>query len=537
MSAAVRTEKKPGLAQDQSGAIMVIGIFMACAMIGLMWEFIGLGDAMIWRDRSQEAADAVAFSSAAVQARAMNFIALLNMIMLLMTILYMAAAFVYNIMDFLLVITGRADTGAWVDWNPISQCEEHTGEAEAIAALADIVGIPAEPINAIAANFCDIGGAIEKPHDGLQKFLKGYQKVMVNTMPYMADAQTIIATAAPFAGAVTGSVIGHSYEDYGKARLGTALSGTMIPASVVPNKNKWTHDGKEYNTKDGRIFLPVEEKPMNDLCTKGGDEIRKFVDGKLGFVGGIVDFLVGLVVDKLKDGYCKEGATGVFPSLMEKGVYWAFLVSGPEADHSPYDFPNSSKGEFWEKSGGPKHVVPYAENGNDWMQVYGLVLGTNAPENAQKKVATNGFNWATAAIPQAGFAVYVAQAEFYFDCDKKWDDFGCNKKDLAMYELSWRARMRRVHALNWATDLFGYYSGTAFGDNFGKMIQNVVKDSTIFTDVVGAIKPMFGNMGEKYGDLAVDKGVEKVWKTLKGKGDGAAKGMLNIDTLMPEVIH
>ena len=525
------------LAGDNQGAIMVIGIFMACAMIGLMWEFIGLGDAMIWRDRSQEASDAVAFSSAAVQARAMNFIAFLNMIMLLMTVLYLASAFLYNLLDVVLVLTGRSDKDAYDLWFMPSQCDFHMGETEVLATVADIFGIPAEPLNEIAAYFCDIAEGVQPVHDGLKTFIDKYKKVMVKTMPAMADAQTLIATAAPFAGALTGSVIGYSYQDYGKNRLGTALSGTMIPASIIPNKNKWTHDGKEFDTKDARIFLPVEEKPMNELCTKAGDEIMSFVKTKVpAIVATVLNAILGGLSGAMKNAYCKEGNKGLFPGI-EDGIEIAFLWSGPGKDIEPYQFPNSSKGEFWEKSGGPKQVVAYAENGNDWMQVYGLVLGTNAPENSQKKVATNGFNWSTAAVPQAGFAVYMSQAEFYFDCNKKWDEPTCNYKDLSMYELSWRARMRRVHALNWATDLFGYYSGTAFGEGFGSMVSGAISESAAFKSVVNVIKPMFGSMGEKYGTTLADKGVEAGWKKLKELGDGKVKGILSMDTLMPEIIH
>ena len=537
MTAQARRQS-PGLAADNQGAIMVIGIFMACAMIGLMWEFIGLGDAMIWRDRSQEASDAVAFSSAAVQGRAMNFIAFLNIIMLLMTVLYVAAAFIYNILDVVLVLVGRDDDRAYgLPWPSPHQCTGHMLETEVLATVADLFGIPAEPLNDIAAYFCDIADFVRPAHDGLKSLIDGYKKVMVNTMPYMADAQTLIATAAPFAGALTGSVIGNSYQDYGKNRLGTALSGTMIPASIIPNKNKWTHDGKEYDVKDGRIFLPVEEKPMNELCVKAGDMVQEFVKSKIpAIVATVINAIIGGISNKMKESYCKSGNEGLFPTL-ENGIELAFLKMGPGKDTEPYQFPNSSKGEFWEKSGGPKHVVPYAENGNDWMQVYGLVLGTNAPENSQKKVATNGFNWATSAIPQAGFAVYMSQAEFYFDCKKKWDEDSCNFKDLSMYAMNWRARMRRVHALNWATDLFGYYSGTAFGENFGGMVSGAISESAAFKSVVNTIKPMFGSMGEKYGTTLADKGVEAGWKKLKELGDGKVKGMLSMDTLMPEIIH
>ena len=77
------------LQKNNRGAIMVLGIFFACMMIGWMWMLIGLGDAFIWRDRSQEAADAMSYSSAAIQAQGMNLISFVNVLMLIMTAVYM----------------------------------------------------------------------------------------------------------------------------------------------------------------------------------------------------------------------------------------------------------------------------------------------------------------------------------------------------------------------------------------------------------------------------------------------------------------
>jgi len=57
---------------------MVMGVFLACSMIAAMWYMMGIGDAILWRDRQQEAADSIAFTSAAVHARGMNFIAMLT---------------------------------------------------------------------------------------------------------------------------------------------------------------------------------------------------------------------------------------------------------------------------------------------------------------------------------------------------------------------------------------------------------------------------------------------------------------------------
>src|SRR5581483_9808467 len=99
------------IGKDNRGAIMVVGIFLACVMIGWMWMLIGLGDAIIWRDRSQEAADDVSYSSAAIQAKGMNLISFLNAVMLVITFLYLIMAVIYNLLDWAHVFLGSTDDG------------------------------------------------------------------------------------------------------------------------------------------------------------------------------------------------------------------------------------------------------------------------------------------------------------------------------------------------------------------------------------------------------------------------------------------
>jgi hypothetical protein len=74
-------ERTAGVASDERGAIMVLGIFMCSCIVGLLWYLAGIGDAIVYRERMQEAADAVAFSGATLHARGMNLIVLLNLVM------------------------------------------------------------------------------------------------------------------------------------------------------------------------------------------------------------------------------------------------------------------------------------------------------------------------------------------------------------------------------------------------------------------------------------------------------------------------
>src|SRR5579859_4345256 len=67
--------------QDEDGAIMVIGLFFGMLLVGMLWFLFGLAESVTYRMHCQEAADAIALSSAIVHARGMNFIAACNLMM------------------------------------------------------------------------------------------------------------------------------------------------------------------------------------------------------------------------------------------------------------------------------------------------------------------------------------------------------------------------------------------------------------------------------------------------------------------------
>src|SRR3954469_9574618 len=86
---------------------MVMGLFLALAVLVGLGCVIGIGDAVIARDRSQEAADSTAFAGAVMHARGMNFISLINLMLLAWTLLYVFLCWVDLLLSFLLVfVTG-----------------------------------------------------------------------------------------------------------------------------------------------------------------------------------------------------------------------------------------------------------------------------------------------------------------------------------------------------------------------------------------------------------------------------------------------
>jgi len=60
---------------------MVMGIFIAMMLCGLIWYVWGIGGAILYRERMQDCTDTAVFSAAVVHARGMNILVLLNLIM------------------------------------------------------------------------------------------------------------------------------------------------------------------------------------------------------------------------------------------------------------------------------------------------------------------------------------------------------------------------------------------------------------------------------------------------------------------------
>src|SRR5262245_2827396 len=95
-----RGRDRGNLFGDKSGAIMVAGVFMAPLLAAGVFYIIGTGDAIIYRGRLQDSADASAYTSAGVHVRGMNLIVLINLVMaalLAVLILFRVVAMILGI--------------------------------------------------------------------------------------------------------------------------------------------------------------------------------------------------------------------------------------------------------------------------------------------------------------------------------------------------------------------------------------------------------------------------------------------------------
>ena len=184
----------------------------------------------------------------------------------------------------------------------------------------------------------------------------------------------------------------------------------------------------------GRIGLPVKQEEPGFLCDK---LIREFRIPSLGAASSVLG-IAGAVIRSL---FC----SGTFDKVPHWDTCYIPII-GPGL---------ATNGSWWtEKNKGPKKMWEYAGNplgnGSDWNSVYGTSI-PNYAEEAQRSVSVGGLlgpSGVATGTNDTTRKVYIAEAEFYYDCTKTWTDPKCEDtpdEDNAMYTLGWRARLVRFH--------------------------------------------------------------------------------------------
>jgi len=108
MTTASKGRNSKSLLADDSGATMVMGVFMAMMVVGMIYYVWGLGGTIISRERLQDGADAAAFGASVFQARGMNLMAMLNVLMSVFAIIGTAC----RLLDDFMFATMIADDAA-----------------------------------------------------------------------------------------------------------------------------------------------------------------------------------------------------------------------------------------------------------------------------------------------------------------------------------------------------------------------------------------------------------------------------------------
>lgn len=490
------------LHEDDRGAVMMTGLCMALFLIGGLWFLIGIGDTILFRDRMQEATDHAVFSSAALHAKGMNFISLMNMLLLALFTVHLIFGVVHDIALAVCIASLGAGCGAWA------------GARQAWISY----------------------------HNAMKPIAVG-----IHWVGYAA------ANGYPLLGTAKGYMVGRDYGDYGPKKrkvnilpLGTTLVPGGAVAAAVGSVFKGSGGSGGGNNGD-KMLLPVMNRSNKSVCRKiassGVASLVKLAgQSPDGDTSKVFRRILGAGVEAR---YCNSAGTGAgqLGGIMEEGnqavraenlrrifkgmpplqgvqapVMGGFAGGGQQGKGDTgtmYIDPGFDT--FWGFDG---PIVPWygTANGGPFQQVWALNVRPEVDDEHARRVGFAQRKFDLGTQPQA--PVYVSQAEFYFDCANAWDTEECNYDDNAGYAFKWRARLRRValpeissllggfglqmlNSLGGLQDfrrLLGDKAGDLFGNNqFGKALTNGILEDF-------ASSALKNNVGKQLGE--VDKSVQ-----------------------------
>lgn len=449
------------LAEDQRGAVMLTGLFMGCFLIGALWFIVGMGDAIVFRDKMQEAADVGAFSSAALHAKGMNFISLCNLVMLVGTVVHLVLGIISDVKFALMV-----------------------------ACLMKSV-CPTLP--AKIASF-------EKAYLRWDK----YFSTMSRAFRAIHNAQQVASYAYPAMGVAAAHQNGAKYG--GDTRTGPvevlAVSSSLLPGGALRGFGEALGGkGSAPVKKEG---LPVEAKPFRDLCKKVITTNTKLLDFGKSMAGGALGgralkIFKKLVGNDLEGRYCNKKDQHTQPF-------------GPGFDG------------FWGEDG-PYVVHESAANGNQWMQSWAINVSPKLNDTSESRVGfaskrfskytkqetTSGYfaqaefyfdcdsTWSSASCNHASNATYAI----------KWR---ARLRRLELPAITSGAVGAGVDAL------FDLQGVKAFKDALPGKAENILGSTGLKqSELKGIVKGAVGKM-EGYIKGELEKASEDVDPTLQGMG-------------------
>lgn len=452
---------------DERGAVLVMGVFMAACVAGMLWYLAGIGDAIIYRQRLQEASDAAAFSAAVLHARGMNLIVLLNLIMacvlgVRVTLRAIQAGLVVagTIVAFIPPIAGAApalfngaramESAVRAVRNPINDTLEALAKAQdgvrlvaPGAALAGSyqVGLRYGPIvsHSAAGNpFTRYGLPIEKgTTDRLCKEAgEAVTGILLWAMP--GDIPAVVTDRAK-------GLIGKAVE---KGGVFFCEFGKGTPADFGDDVDGAVKEqcGKEEGELSSKVSQAESKylarcRALGAVCD-GGPESGKLSPAQQAELANLRagrDSALSEVA-RFDEETCRDKKrAGADAKLKQQG--------GPGTNGSAAPTPTQADLDAMR----PAKIAASYKNGVDGAQLLAVSKGSDALLTiAPKGVQAGAWNRGQPIdIPATAYFSF-AQAEYFYDCSGKWEATDCNGADPdgaeAMWHFRWRARLRRYNA-------------------------------------------------------------------------------------------
>jgi len=473
------------LARDDRGAIMVLGIFMCSILVGALWYLAGIGDAILHRERIQEAADAMAFSSAALHARGMNLIVLVNLIMacvlgvrvalrvgvLVLTIC--AAIFSAGIVTLPAAVACAAGATA-LETAVNSTKPAIDGALTGLSATQDVLSkatpglaqvgarVNVGPKYAPVVNHFGIatkeGPLSSLPVErGSEKKLCGeaggiFPALIASKMPDGLDTvmetitsmmKELVRLSPGYFCGLNGSSEPNSEKHYDDA------AAKRCDREPYAEHERLEEAEKVWLSKCRESRIACESRDRNDpnVFLDKGVQHATPVDSKI----AQELMLRRMERDQAKravDEYEKHSRSAGFDR--DACLRWAKAEMKQSGDEKKKASGKTNSVGFDPSSGTrPMMTKQDMRNGAPIAQVIGIATGDETRLRPDAKRVRTGTvkskRTPTLADPTAATMPSWAQAELFYDCNGKWGDAVCNADEDAMWHFRWRVRLRRFN--------------------------------------------------------------------------------------------
>jgi hypothetical protein len=471
---------RPPTLSDERGAVLVLGIFMAACMVGMLWYLAGLGMTVLYRERLQETADAVGFSAAVLHARGMNLLVLINLIM----------ACVLGVRVAMKVV-------------------------QAAAATIGVIALFIPGGQGVAAQSFTIAGR-------MQMVILRAERPIDNSLKALSRAQKGIAMVVPTASLAGAVQVGTKYQPAVLMSEALNLELFQRPASGL----------------SGLKSLPVVEGSEDRLCREAGNAVVQIamwimhlplspeLARKAGELIGSGVEAGGAYFCEMGDGggdapdFANQDASTIGDSCKkdEADAERQAKATDPDGKKAPgFDVDKCKKDKQRQvddekrRSGAeggkeprknkngqgmtPKKLAPDFKNGSRQAQFIGLSHGRREPlQGALSGVKAGAWRSREAIeIPDSGLHAF-SQAEYFFDCKGKWTTDDCNGSgESAMWRFRWRARLVRF-------------------DGGGRAVENVVSTVAAGISALNATTRATGILSLTYNNLRLREDLMRALK-------------------------
>ena len=490
---AVASTERADVVGDERGAILVLGIFMCVGLAGMLWYLAGIGDAIVYRERMQEAADATAFSGAVLLARGMNLIVFLNLIMAcilavrvalkVMLVISTVLAIVFGILSAVPIIGGGFAAGAYFFKttattmnNLINATRSPINNAiKALNQVETVLGYVIPPAAAVGS------GQVGLKYKPMVTFAaSGGPALLSGGLPIKDDTPDVLCGHA---GAMVGEMI-WSIVSFGDNIFPPGWKGKFenLFASIAKKGSQFFC---ETGSGGGAPDFSAEMNSLNSAaCSDKGKNLDQDAHNKenayhakcIEYQADCSDYFP-LTPPGAKSGDLTPAQQTELESLkseaslarQEADAFSQKQCEKEQNEKTSKDMKDSMKSSGGNTSAGgkdlkPKKVDPDWYNGAAKGQVLSIATGDKSSLNRSPKIVQLGA-WLqqgyTFKVPEMT-SLAVAQGEFFYNCEEKWGGPG-NKclSDEPMWNFRWRAR---IHRFNFAESKgANTIAGIAFG--------------------------------------------------------------------------